>query len=132
MTDASKYLKDAHKIAVRTIGYALTLGNVDAWAGASQVLRKRLTANERAAMAWAILGSLNKEQVLLVIESFNCFKESNFPNVCLHDPVAEAKFWVADASPEEINTYAMACFNKMSPETKQQFIAYLQEKNGAA
>ena len=51
------------------LGYALTLGDFAGWAAASAVWAVRLTAEERAALAWAALKSLEPEQAEAVAET---------------------------------------------------------------
>ena len=60
MIDAlSKYMPDAYKRVARMVGYTLLLGaDADNWHGLTVVLTARLTSQERAAMAWAVLRSL--------------------------------------------------------------------------
>jgi len=55
----SKYGKADHKRAAKTLGYALTLGDVTAWHGFTIVLLARLTERERAALAFAAFNSLD-------------------------------------------------------------------------
>ena len=43
------------------VEYALTLGTADAWHGAAFVFTARLTDQERAALAYAALRSLNHD-----------------------------------------------------------------------
>tara|TARA_R110002073_G_scaffold215154_1_gene375418 strand:+ start:220 stop:543 length:324 start_codon:yes stop_codon:yes gene_type:complete len=63
MTKAlTQYMPDAYKRVARMIGYTLLLGkDADNWNGLSVVLSARLTVEERAAIAWAALRSLDGE-----------------------------------------------------------------------
>ncbi|MEY8842038.1 hypothetical protein AB9K41_23665, partial [Cribrihabitans sp. XS_ASV171] len=57
----SLYAKKAHKRAAKALGYALTLGGFDAWRDASAIWSARLAPDERAAVAWAALTALSRE-----------------------------------------------------------------------
>ena len=64
----SKWASTEHKKVVRTIGYALTLGDEAAWHGLTIVLMVRLSDEERAALAFAALKALNDEHASAVAE----------------------------------------------------------------
>lgn len=55
----SKYGKVDHKRAAKMLGYTLALGDEAAWHGFTIVLLARLTERERAALAFAVLNSLD-------------------------------------------------------------------------
>ena len=59
----ARHAKPAHKSAARLLGYALTAGDFDTWEAASAVWQARLTAKERAALAYMALRSLDFETV---------------------------------------------------------------------
>ena len=65
----SLYAEKAHKRIARMVGYALTLGTYEAWAGASVVIRAHLTAEERAALAWSALNALDTHEAELVLDA---------------------------------------------------------------
>lgn len=60
MTGAMRaYAKPDHKRIARCIGYSLTLNTFDAWADLSVVLAARLNDEERTALAYSALRSLD-------------------------------------------------------------------------
>ncbi len=59
--DMTAYAKPEHKRVCRSIGYALTLDSSAAWEGVAMILVARLTAKERAALAYAALVSLDDQ-----------------------------------------------------------------------
>lgn len=65
----SKLMKPGHLQVVRSLGYALTLGNYAAWAGYSVVLAARLTPTERAALAFMALKSLGYDDAVKTVEA---------------------------------------------------------------
>lgn len=54
----SKWISARHRSASRNLGYALTAGDFSAWERFSILLALRLTRQERGALAWAALRSL--------------------------------------------------------------------------
>ncbi|MFC4731976.1 hypothetical protein [Salipiger abyssi] len=61
----SKFAKLAHKRVAKALGFALTLARESGWHGFSTVLRTRLTTEERAALAFAALRSLDDHTAYL-------------------------------------------------------------------
>lgn len=55
----SQHIPPSIKRATRCIGYALWLNTVDDWSGLHTVLRARLTPDQRAALAFMVLRSLD-------------------------------------------------------------------------
>ena len=131
MTDKT-HIKKAHQSVGNTIMYALALTGERAWATAADIMRRRLTASERAALAWATMQSLSKDQALCVVEGLDHFQGAGHPDVCLSDPASDAGWWASAASNEEIEAYAVAAVNRMAPTRRREFIEYLKEKQGAA
>jgi hypothetical protein len=63
----SKFAKGAHKAVSRCLGYALTLGFDEYRAlGFAVILRKHLSAEERAGLAFAALSSLDEHHAYAV------------------------------------------------------------------
>ena len=57
----SLYAKDTHKTVAKCIGFALTLGTGSAWEKVSALMVARLSKEERAALAFAALNSLDDD-----------------------------------------------------------------------
>jgi hypothetical protein len=55
----AKHIKHSHKRISRMLDYALTLGGAKAWSGFTIAALSRLTAEERAALAWAALNAMD-------------------------------------------------------------------------
>jgi len=73
----SMYGKDAHKRASKMLGYALTLGDLPAWDAASAIWAARLSVQERIALAFAALNSLDDREAFIAAEAalFGVVKE---------------------------------------------------------
>lgn len=133
MSDGAKHQKQAHTAVSRMVGHALTLADYEAWSGAAFVFRARLSAAERAALAWAALRSLDREQAEAVAETFDCFPGGvGTPDDPFADIRDAAAMWASCASEDEIDTYALATFRAMSPERQREFVAYLTGQVKAA
>ncbi|MEY8837816.1 hypothetical protein AB9K41_02120 [Cribrihabitans sp. XS_ASV171] len=57
----SQQIPDNIKRTARAVGYALWLGGADNWFGLALILRARLTPDQRAALAYMALRSLDPE-----------------------------------------------------------------------
>jgi len=65
----SRNAKPAHKSAARVLGYALTAGDFETWNAASAAWEARLTAQERAALAYMTLKSLDYDDAIDVVDA---------------------------------------------------------------
>lgn len=61
----SKFAKAPHKSAAKMLGYALTLGDFDAWFNFTTVIMARLTTKERVALAYSVLNSLGEDDAYM-------------------------------------------------------------------
>lgn len=120
----SLYAKTAHKKAAKLLGYALVLGTYGGWEGASAVWQARLTEAERAALAWAALRSLDRDNAMLVAETV--LGGAGAPDAPLFSEMDQAAFWADMASENELKAYALACFNRMSPGDQCAFLEHVR------
>ena len=128
MKNFSKNMQRPHLGATRMLGYALTLGDYETWEAASAIWQARLSTQERGALAWAALRSLDHDDAVTVAE--NVLGGAGMPLPPLFNPVSEAAFWTGIARPNEIDAYALACVRAMAPGKRAAFLEYMQE--GAA
>lgn len=126
----SKYMPDAYKRVARTVGYSLLLTDADAWHGLTVVLTARLTPQERAAMAWAVLRSLTPEQVVDVAQAV-LLKGVGAPIAPLFNHMDEAAFWADMAASDEREAYCLASFKAMSYERQAAFLDFVQGRQAA-
>jgi hypothetical protein len=107
----------------------LTLGGYDAWEAASAVWQARLTDTERAALSWAALRSLDHDDAMKVAETV--LGGAGAPLPPFLNPVDEAAFWASCASPQELDSYALACTRAMAPGRRTAFLDYMNERAAA-
>jgi len=69
----SKQIPDHIKRVSRCVGYAIWLGN---WSGLSLILRARLEPQERAALAFMALRSLDHETACMTADAALGFEQS--------------------------------------------------------
>ncbi len=125
------FMNPSHKRMARVIGYTLTIGGADAWAGFTTVTRARLTVEERAALAWAVLRSLDTpEQAGQVAKSVLSF--ADYPLPTFMNPMPDARLWASCASAEELKAYALAAHDAMTVRDQMAFRNHISEVEIAA
>lgn len=108
------------------LGYALTLGDADAWAEFATIARARLTAEERAALAWAVLRSMDTpDQAEMVTEAVLKFADQ--PPMRNERAVDDARWWASCASLQERKAYALAAYEALSPRDQMAFRNHISE-----
>lgn len=128
-TSFSKLVKRPHLGATRILGYALTLGDYDAWEAASAIWQARLAPEERAALTWAALRALDHDDALMVAET--ALAGAGTPLPPMFRPMDEASWWVGIASPAEVDAYALACTRAMRPDRRAAFLGYVAGRDAA-
>lgn len=124
-TSLSKTMRREHLKMTRMLGYTLVLGTVDAWQGFARVAAVRLDVEERAALAWAALRSLDADTAAMAVEAaFEPEGGAGMPMVPLDDFADEAAFWSERAAPDELAAYAVAIFRAMGAADRRAFLDY--------
>ncbi|MGR3292308.1 MAG: hypothetical protein ACU0C9_14130 [Paracoccaceae bacterium] len=119
----SRHIKPAYKRAARMLGFALTLGNYETWSATAAVWAVRLTAEERAALAWAGLKSLTHEQAAMVAET--ALGGAGMPQAAFLSDMDQAAFWADFATPSELDAYGLACFRNMRAGRQSDFLEFV-------
>ena len=129
--DWQKTASLAHAAVARCLGYTLSLNEFSAWRDLSLMFEASLTAKERAAIAWAVLLSITREQAGAVIESIHGRSADWTPMPHFMDDVPqEAQDWAALAPDDVVDAYALACFRAMTPDRQAGFLDHLAPKSG--
>jgi hypothetical protein len=123
-----KLMNPAHLLVTRDLGYVLTIGDPGAWADFATIARAKLTAPERAAMAWAALTALDHDDALTVATSFLPDQGAGAPMAPFDTVTAEAANWAAMACEAELAAYARAAFEAL-PKARQA--GFLRHYEGA-
>lgn len=127
----SQFMKPDHKRMSRMIGYTLALGDADAWAGFTTVAMARLTVEERAALAWAALRSLDTpEQAGQIAETVLTF--ADYPLPTFLNPMDDARWWTSFASLKERKAYALAAYVALPIREQIAFRNHISEVEIAA
>ncbi|WP_299850113.1 hypothetical protein [uncultured Roseovarius sp.] len=126
MNAKHKYIADTHKRAARCMVYALTIGGYDAWEAASAVWAARLTEEERAALSFAALKSLQTDQARMVVEAV--FAEGDTPLPPLLSSADEAAHWASWAGYSDIKACTLAGFNRLSANDQSAFLNHVQRR----
>lgn len=119
----STLMQRRHLKAVRMLGYALVLDDFDGWDSASSVWAVRLSAEERAALAFAALRTLDPDQARDIAET--ALGGAGMPMVPFSSEVDEAAFWVNMATPDELAAYCLATFSAMPRHRQAEFLDFV-------
>ncbi len=114
----------------RVLGYSLTLGDAEGWADFSKVAALRLSDEERAALAYAVLNSLSPEQAALVAAA--SLRPAGAPLPAFLGGMEDARDWAARASRSELKAYALAAYDAMSAKDQTAFFRHIGEVEIAA
>ena len=125
----SRHMQPAHKRMSRMLGYCLTLGTAEAWAGFSLVAAARLDAAERAALGFATLNSLDAEQARMTAAA--SLGAAGDPLPPFLGGMEDAAQWAEWASPAELDAYCLAAFRRMAPDRQAAFLRFVQRRAAA-
>lgn len=124
--------KPAHLAAARMTAHALTAADYDTWAAWATVAEARLSAAERAALAFFALSSLSTDQARAVAEAALDPAGETTPLPPLRDALTEARWWArAVAGPAERRAYALAAAEALPPAEQAQLRDWLQGRSAA-
>ena len=125
----SDHIPDNIRRVSKSIGLALWLSETEMWFGLSRILRARLAPEDRAALAFMALRSLDPADALLVARGV--LGDGNPPVPPLFDALAAALHWVKVATPDEVEAYCFATFNAMQPYRQADFLRYAERRAAA-
>lgn len=90
----------------------------------------RLSREERVALAFSAMKSLDRNDAILTVEA--AIDEGAGPPIPpLFSFIDEAAFWADMAHPEELEAYCLACFNAMSRTRQVAFLDHLQGRHAS-
>lgn len=116
-------MKPEHKRMSRMIGYCLTLGTPEAWAGFRFAALPLLTEVEKAMLAYFALTSFEPENIELLAGA--AIRSSGHPLPPFLGGMEDARSWAAWASRFELKAYALAAFEAMSPADRAAFVQHI-------
>ena len=122
----AEFAKDRHKRAAKALGYALTLDSESGWHALSMILTARLSREERAALAFAALCSLDDDAGRITAD-FAIAEDAGPPLGGLADVVQDAQLWASVSSPRELDAYAVACVRAMRPDRRRAFSRFVAQ-----
>ncbi|MBU0643393.1 MAG: hypothetical protein KJ731_08865 [Alphaproteobacteria bacterium] len=106
------------------IGYVLTLGG-DHWFGLRVILRSKLSEQERAALAYQALTSLDPENADAVVQA--ALQPMGTPLPPFLGGMAEARLWAASATRSELKAVALSAVEAMSAKDQMAFRNHISE-----
>lgn len=118
-----------HQRASNMLGYALALNDLDTWMGTVQVLKKRLSDHELAALSFAALKAQKPEHAAMTAEAvFGLFATPAPP---LISAMEEASNWADHAEPGYVKACVLAGYNRMPPKDQAAFLSFVQGRKAA-
>ncbi|WP_208353358.1 hypothetical protein [Pseudaestuariivita rosea] len=115
----------------RVLGYCLTTGDFEGWTAFAALAMARLTVEERAALAWAALQSLDTpEQAELVTEAV--LTPAGDPLPTFLNPMQDARWWAEMATNTERKAYALAAYEALPFADQMAFRRHITEIEIAA
>ena len=112
-----------HKRMSRMLGYCLTLGTANAWAGFSTVAAARLSDTERAALGFASLQSLSPD--LAEITAAAALGAAGDPLPPFLGGLRDAEGWAQLATRAELKAYALAAYEAMTAPDQAAFFRHI-------
>lgn len=84
-----------------------------------------LSETERELLLHAIITSLPADTAETLVRG--AFEGAGYPRPALmEDSLSDARFWAGDANSKELGAYAMACFERMTPQRRADFIKWAE------
>ncbi|WP_424989722.1 hypothetical protein [Fluviibacterium sp. S390] len=124
----SKFGKAEHKAAARSLGYALTSGDADAWSDFTRIIDRRLTTQERAALAWASLRSLSPDIAEITVEAV---LGAPLPTYFAGQEIDAARHWAHWATARQREAFALAAYDAMPADRQAAFLSHVQGRGAA-
>jgi hypothetical protein len=131
MSSIRKYASAAHRKIAKVIGLALISNDSHAWLQVKLLLRVHLSAQERSALAFAAMSSLDKDQRAAVARSTIPNSQIGAPLPTLDDLKDDAAWWTSNADDSELQVYLMACFNALDDQKQRAFKQHIQTREAA-
>jgi hypothetical protein len=110
--------------------HTLVLRDEAAWAGFTIVAIARLTAPERAALAYAALNSLRRDDAATVAAA--SIAPAGDPMPAFLGGMGDARHWASYASRSEIKANALAAYEAMGQADQAAFYRHISEMELAA
>ena len=123
-------IKPGHKTMARALGFALTVGEADAWAAFSVIAAARLTPLERVSLAFATLDSLPDD--IASDTAAARLGAAGEPLPAFVGGMIDARNWAGWATQDELKAYALAAFEAMPPADQAAFFRHINEIEIAA
>ncbi len=126
----STQIPDNIKSVCRSIGYAAWLDSTNAWSGLPVILRARLDARQRVALAFMALKALDRDDAVNAAEAA-LGTGAGHPPAPFSSFMDEAAFWADYADPEELDAYCLASFKRMKPARQAAFLEHVKRRQAA-
>lgn len=121
MSILKQQMPDAYQRVAKMVGFCLYTKNQDAWWGLPVVMAARLTGEERAAIAFMALKSMERDKAVSTAEAA-LNSGAGMPIAPFVNYSDEAAFWAQYAPPEELYAYARATLAALPPTLRRSVL----------
>jgi hypothetical protein len=116
-------LKPRHRSVIAAIGGALTLApDAAAWRAVTIVVTARLTAIERAYLAFAALDATDDEEFIEIVEALVPRRTVGRPLPPFLSTENDARWWARSAGLPEVKAYLSACYARLPSKERKAFL----------
>ena len=126
----SQNMKPVHKRMSRMLGYCLMADAPSTWAAFSVVAAARLSASERAILAFSALRSLQPAHAETAAAA--ALRAGGAPLPAFLGGLSDARFWASYATPQELRAYALAAYEAMGAKDQAAFFKHISTIEVAA
>lgn len=118
------FMKDRHKRAAKSLGYALTMADPKKWALSAIIWEARLNAAERYQLARSVMLAMRSEDIEALFS--DVLGGAGYPPPTFLNPLEDAQWWSALASPAERRAFCLAAFLALSRQEQRSFLAFAE------
>jgi hypothetical protein len=118
------FMKDRHKRAAKSLGYALTMADPKKWASTAIIWEARLDTSERYQLARSVMLAMRPEDIEALVS--DVLGGTGCPPPPFLAPLDDAHWWSALASPAERRAFCLAAFLAMSKREQRSFLAFAE------
>ncbi len=122
-------VRERHLAACRTLEYALTLDQSEAWLATSTVWFARLSEKERAAVVFAFMRTLPADTAGAIIDHLFYVDEGpsdSYPVPALAEVWEEAQLWASCCDVKALKAYSAAGFKQLPTDLQHRFLRWAE------
>lgn len=128
----SDYLLHRHRLVLKCLGDALTLGNdAEATSRLGRILVNGLAPEERAWLLHVALDASEPDDAVPILDDYLANLEEGPPLPALDAIEDSARWWASLASVAELRAYVAACFVRLPARDQAEFLGHANRRAAA-